>query len=175
MITNFKIYENKKDTLKYNVSDEELKRHGYIPENDSYVKKIPNSMEIYCYHNKEIEIGQFQNLTKKIVKFYLQEYANNNFKTGKMFSDYDYLKFRYNINTEEIISEDNLMKRLNVNMVGMLSNGDYYQDNGWWTYTFVKSSWNNIINELTFLTDEIKSFPHYEYWELKNMTKKYNL
>jgi len=177
-----KTYENRNDSLVYSVNEKELEEHGYVPDID-YAKftkvVIENGKSIYCFpkYGKRIQIDDWYEHTKNIIDFCLIEINNEeNFKRGDNLKSSDYLKIRYNANTGEITTEVALLKKLNMNMMDMLSNEDYYEDSGWYIIVFTKKMFTAIVNELIFLTKgEFKNSPNYKKWELKNKKEKYNL
>jgi hypothetical protein len=173
-----KAYENdkiKNFELIYSIPEKEFKLHGYELKKlyarnyKVYHKKI-DQIDIWCWvAGKTIEIKDFYQNSIYILNYYL---ANCD-KEDKLMKSKDgskYLNVRFNITTKEIKNFLDIVK------VPDFLTSEYMIGEDWSSIILRKEAWDEIIEELSFLTNgKIKEYPNYEKWRLNKNQHKYNI
>lgn len=159
----------------------EFTKHGYTFESYYYFKKI-GFIRIRCYlKGKEIELYNTSNDITNLITYYLensnditkiQQPLPNPFKSS--ISDDSYIKLFVNRETNEIVNAKNINTDNKEAFIDMIEK--YEKGTNWNNVIMYLSNWDNLINELIFLTDgKIKENPSYIKWDIDRKIKKYNI
>jgi hypothetical protein len=175
-----KYFENLIKKITWSCPRTEFIKHGYEFRSYYYFKKI-GFIRIRCYlKGKEIELSDVSNDITNLITYYLEN-SNDSTKIHQPLRkelpglpNGSYIKLFVNRETNEIVNDTDI--NIDTKEAFMDMTEKYEKSGNWNNVVMHLSNWDNLINELIFLTDgKIKETPSYIKWDIDRKMKKYNI